>query len=66
VHFDRIAVDCGGSIGGVPPRVGVEMNEGENEGVQEKCDASMEAGGQRVRDGETLVAHLNIMRMYVT
>lgn len=40
MHFDPIAVDYGGSIGGIPPGVGIEVNEGENEGVKEKCDAS--------------------------
>ena len=40
MHFDHIAVDSGRSIGGVSPGVGVKVNEGEDEGVQEKRDAS--------------------------
>ena len=46
MQFDPIAVDCGGSIGGISPRVGVEVNEGEDEGVHEKRDASREASAE--------------------
>ena len=39
MHFDYIAVG-GGFVCAVSPRVWVQVNEAEDEGVQEKCDAS--------------------------
>lgn len=46
VHFHHIAVDDGGSIGSVPPRVSVQVNETKDESVHQECGASREAGSQ--------------------
>lgn len=46
MHFDHVAVDGGGSIGGVPPSVGVQVNETKNESIHKKCGALREAGSQ--------------------
>jgi len=38
MHFDYIAVG-GRVVNGVSPRVGIQVNETEDEGIHEKCDA---------------------------
>ena len=46
MHLEDIAVD-GRLAGGVPPRVGVQVDETEDEGVHEKCDASRGRSNQK-------------------
>ena len=43
LHLDHI-VGGGGSVGGVSPRVGIQVDEREDERVHEKCDTSREQG----------------------
>jgi hypothetical protein len=46
MHFNYIIVG-GGLVGRVSPRVGVQVNETEDEGVHEKCDALRGGRGQK-------------------
>ena len=41
LHFDYFTVD-GRSVDGVSPRVGIQVDEAEDESIHEKCDASGE------------------------
>ena len=69
MHFDDVAVG-GGSVCSVSPRVGVQVDETEDEGVHEKCDASgVQAVRKRKGAGFGLSqagSHLNMIRIYVT
>ena len=38
MHFDGVAVG-GRLVDGVSPRVGIQVDETEDEGIHEKCDA---------------------------
>jgi len=69
MHFNYVPV--GGSfVGGVSPRVGVQVDETEDEGVHEKCDTFGEHGARRCEKIRFRLAqadsHLNIIRIYVT
>jgi hypothetical protein len=47
MHFDHIAVGDR-LVDGVSPRVGIQVDETEDEGVHEKCDALEGERGQKM------------------
>jgi len=67
LHFDYITVDVR-SVGGVSPRVGIQVDETEDESVQEKSDAwrGLECCEETRLMLARTISHLNIIRIYVT